>query len=81
MFERCTNPNHTYHKHYRDVHITERWRAFAAFLEDMGERPAGTTLDRWPDPAGNYEPGNVRWATPKQQRLNRRSQELKSAAV
>src|SRR4051812_27726926 len=55
MFQRCTNPNHTYHKHYCDVRITERWRSFAAFLEDMGERPASTTLDRWPDPAGNYE--------------------------
>ena len=56
------------------VLICERWiEDFEEFLKDMGERPSKEmTLDRWPDPAGNYEPGNCRWATKLQQRHNRR---------
>jgi hypothetical protein len=37
----------------------------------MGERPLGTSLDRI-DVNGNYEPGNVKWSTSKEQRRNRR---------
>jgi hypothetical protein len=59
-------------KGYEHVSICDRWKNFENFLEDMGERPEGKTLDRFPDPAGNYEPGNCRWATPKEQSLNRR---------
>jgi len=53
-------------KYGGDEHGYER------FLEYMGPRPPGTSLDRWPNPAGNYEPGNCRWATLKEQRANRR---------
>jgi hypothetical protein len=69
MRDRCLNPGAYSYKRYggRGIGICERWNTFLTFLADMGERPAGKTLDRWPDPDGNYEPGNCRWATPKEQ--------------
>lgn len=75
MKMRCLNPNHPGFPQYggRGITICERWvESFQSFLEDMGERPAGMTLDRYPDVNGNYEPGNVRWATARDQQNNRR---------
>lgn len=52
--------------------MCDEWRDdFGAFLRDMGERPPGTTLDRFPNRQGNYEPGNCRWATAIEQTENR----------
>ena len=73
MRQRCDNPRASQFAKYgaRGITVCDRWRdCFANFLADMGERPAGTTLDRWPNGRGNYEPGNCRWATPRQQSCN-----------
>lgn len=73
MIQRCTNAAATSYQYYggRGIRVCERWRKFENFLEDMGERPMGLTLDR-EDNDGNYEPGNCRWATRKEQQHNTR---------
>lgn len=73
---RCHNINSESYARYgaKGISVCEEWReSFKAFYDYMGPRPPGTTLDRWPNRRGNYEPGNCRWATPKEQAINRDS--------
>jgi len=73
MTARCYQPSNRAYRSYGAVGIAvcEHWHDFKQFLEDMGERPQGTSLDRI-DPEGNYEPENCRWATQAQRTANRR---------
>jgi hypothetical protein len=76
MKSRCHNQNHPSYANYggRGITVCAEWRdSFEAFLADMGRRPSPEhSLDRI-DNDGNYEPGNVRWATNTEQSRNRRN--------
>lgn len=71
MWDRCTNSNRKDWHCYggKGVTVCERWSSFEAFVEDMGEAPAGLTLDRLENTAG-YSKENCQWATRAEQSRN-----------
>jgi hypothetical protein len=74
MMNRVRNPRHdSYHRYGgRGVEVAPQWRTFEGFQADNDNRPSSDhSFDRWPDPCGDYEPGNVRWATREEQARNR----------
>jgi hypothetical protein len=76
MKARCHSPNATGYHNYggRGISVFPEWiKSFEAFARDVGPPPSKAhSLDRFPDTNGNYQPGNVRWATKKEQLRNQR---------
>lgn len=77
MIVRCKYPSATGFERYggRGITVCEEWaRSFEAFYAYVGPRPSPRhSLDRYPNVNGNYEPGNVRWASTIEQARNKRS--------
>lgn len=73
--QRCYNPNYRYYKDYggRGIRVCDRWLySFVAFFKDMGKRPGPKYTIERVDNDGNYELGNCKWVTRKEQQNNTR---------
>jgi len=83
MIQRCCNPNNPGYADYgaRGIVVHGPWvKSFIEFYNYIGDRPPDLTVNGFPeysldriDNDGNYEPGNVRWATRLEQMLNSRN--------
>jgi len=74
MKSRCDHTTSGNYSRYGAVGVTyvSDWKSYDKFLEDVGERPEGMTLDRI-DSSKGYSKNNCRWATPAQQQANRKN--------
>ena len=75
MRDRCSNSRSTPYLNYgaRGISVDPRWDDFQNFIQDMGERPIGCSLDRI-NPDGNYKPSNCRWVSFRKQVQNRKKE-------
>lgn len=82
IVQRCTNPRHQAFADYggRGISVCAEWRYdFVAFFNHVGPRPSPVhSIDRVNN-NGNYEPGNVRWATAVEQAHNRRTPAMRAS--
>lgn len=83
MIDRCENPKNPAYKHYgaRGIAVCQEWHDFETYMvavaKECGHQPSDKhSIDRI-DNDGDYEPGNIRWATPEQQSDNRRKRKKK----
>lgn len=74
MRERCNNPNCKGYKNYggRGIRVCDEWDDFFKFMEDMGPRPEGYSIDRVDNEKG-YSKGNCKWSSREDQNLNKRT--------
>lgn len=78
MRHRCSMPINPDWKNYgqRGIRVCDRWSKFENFLADMGRKPSPQhSIDRI-NTNGNYEPGNCRWATTREQARNKRNNRI-----
>jgi len=82
VIQRCTNPNNTNYKKYggAGIVVCERWKSFTNFLQDMGERPEGTTLNRI-NGAKAYSKETCEWATMRRQSFDKRPNKRSKTGV
>lgn len=83
MMARCYDQENVAYSRYgeKGIKVCGAWHDAGCFHAAVGERPDGCTIDRYPDQGGDYEPGNVRWATIQEQAENRKTTKLDRSTV
>ena len=82
MMQRCYNPNDSHFNLYggRGIAVCDRWQESENFVEDMGERPVGHSIERIDNDQG-YSPENCKWIPMGMQQRNTRKTKLTMVAA